>query len=336
MSEQTRIWTIDSKDDLQEIKPSHLDQELRIQNWVEKDINIISGNLLVIGREVATDYNGYIDILCLDRQGDLVIVELKRDKTPREVTAQALDYASWVNDLSHNDITEIAENYFITDKTLEEAFLEKFGEPLPEILNNNHRMLIIGSRIDSSTERIMNYLSENYGVGINAITFTFYEHAGKEYLSRNVLIEEEEVAAQQTRYSRSKRKPPMTIEGFRSSIKDDKLREIYDHAVSVLPGIFDGRNTSRSTVSFVGDMDGSKNTILAIEPLKSEAKKGLNFYFYFDRFLTYFNLDEDKLNQLFNNKLVKDTLWNVKDGLRRGKFESKEMIDSIIDALKSE
>ena len=335
MPEQTRIWTIAEQDTLREIKPSMLNQESRIQTWVEKDINIISSDLLVIGREVETDYNGYIDILCLDRQGDIVIVELKRDKTPRDVTAQTLDYASWVKDLSHNDITEIAEQYMTIGFKLEEAFLEKFGETLPEILNNNHRMLIIGSRIDSSTERIMNYLSESYGVGINAVTFTFYEHNGKEFLSRNTLIEEDEAIAQQTRLSRSKRKPPKSLEEFRSSIDDSSLLEIFNHAVSALLSIFDGRNTTRSTVSFVGNMDGSRNTILAIEPLKSDASEGLDFYFYFDRFSTYFNFDKDKIPALFDNKLIEDKLWNVENDLRRGKFKSKEMIDSLINALRN-
>ena len=74
MSEQTRIWAIDAEDTLQEIKPSRLDQESRIQTWVEKDIDIISSNLLVIGREMETDYHGYIDILCLDLQGNVVVV----------------------------------------------------------------------------------------------------------------------------------------------------------------------------------------------------------------------------------------------------------------------
>ena len=55
MPEQTRIWTIDKEDTLQEIKTSHLDQESRIQTRVEKDIDIISSNLLVISREVETD-----------------------------------------------------------------------------------------------------------------------------------------------------------------------------------------------------------------------------------------------------------------------------------------
>ena len=32
------------------------------------------------------------------------IIELKRDRTPRDVVAQALDYASWVRGLHYEDI----------------------------------------------------------------------------------------------------------------------------------------------------------------------------------------------------------------------------------------
>jgi RecB family endonuclease NucS len=52
--------------------------------------------LLAIGRQVRTVFGGRIDLLCINGDGDLVIVEPKCDKTPREITAQALDYASWV------------------------------------------------------------------------------------------------------------------------------------------------------------------------------------------------------------------------------------------------
>ena len=41
--------------------------------------------------------------------GDLIIVELKRDKTPRDVVAQFLDYASWVGDLGFEEINKICQ-----------------------------------------------------------------------------------------------------------------------------------------------------------------------------------------------------------------------------------
>ena len=49
---------------------------------------------MLIGRQVRTSFGGIIDLLAIAPDGSLVLIELKRDKTPREIVAQALDYAS--------------------------------------------------------------------------------------------------------------------------------------------------------------------------------------------------------------------------------------------------
>ena len=41
--------------------------------------------------------------------GDLVVVELKSGRTPREVTAQALDHAPWVKDLEFDEVVNMAD-----------------------------------------------------------------------------------------------------------------------------------------------------------------------------------------------------------------------------------
>lgn len=97
MPEDVRIWKILDGDNLKEIKKAKLNLETRIESWLREDISILSDTLLVIGGQIKTDFGGVIDLLCLDQNGDVVIGELKRDKTPREITARVLDYASWVS-----------------------------------------------------------------------------------------------------------------------------------------------------------------------------------------------------------------------------------------------
>src|SRR4030042_2003832 len=133
MPEDIRIWEIVGKDNLKELKKAELDLEKKIENWLEKDNSLIGNDLLVICRQVQTDFGGKIDLLCLDSRGDIVIVELKRDKTPREITAQVLDYASWVKDLSNEKITDMANEY-LKNGPLEDAFKKQFGDELPEVL----------------------------------------------------------------------------------------------------------------------------------------------------------------------------------------------------------
>jgi RecB family endonuclease NucS len=114
-----RLWKIDDKK-LLEVEKSKLNLEERLEDWIEDNVSIISSNLLVIGRQVKTRYGGLIDVLCIDEKGDIVIVELKRDKTPREITAQVLDYASWVKNLTAEQVQEIARDYLKDE--LDEAF----------------------------------------------------------------------------------------------------------------------------------------------------------------------------------------------------------------------
>ena len=123
-----RIWEVTTDGSLSSIPNTQINSEEQLETWLEQDISIISSNYMVIGRQVTTDFGGVIDLLCLDSSGDIVVVELKRGKTPREVTAQALDYASWVTDLSHQRITEIANDYLPENKRLETAFQTTFGE----------------------------------------------------------------------------------------------------------------------------------------------------------------------------------------------------------------
>ena len=85
--------------------------EKELEDGLVEDTSRVDSDLLVIGRQVRTDSGGKIDLLCIDKNGCTVVIELKRDRTPRTVTAQTLDYASWVKSLSGDRLTEIAERY---------------------------------------------------------------------------------------------------------------------------------------------------------------------------------------------------------------------------------
>lgn len=191
MSDGVRVWAVGGDDSLAEMAPTRLDYEERIENWICNNISVLvpdDSGLLVIGRQVETDFAGRVDLLCIDGQGDLVIVELKRGKTPREITAQALDYASWVQDLTYQQVEEIASQYF-NGGSLKKAFDETFPDrDYPEVINGQHSIKIVASRIDDSTERIIRYLSGK-GIAINFVRFHLFKSAdGREHLVRTFVV----------------------------------------------------------------------------------------------------------------------------------------------------
>lgn len=80
-------------------------------NAIVRQPRILSSEWMLIGRQVDTGFGGRIDLLALAPDGSLVLVELKRDRTPREVVAQALDYAAWVEGLAADDIVDIYSRF---------------------------------------------------------------------------------------------------------------------------------------------------------------------------------------------------------------------------------
>jgi hypothetical protein len=284
-----RLWKIE-KENLIEITKSKVDLEARLQNWISSDISIISPEYLVIGCEVPTDFGGFIDILCMNENGDLVIVELKRDKTPRDIAAQVLDYASWVKVLTADKIQEIAEKY--CKPSLVEAYQTKFNHELPSTLNQDHQMLIVGSEIDSSTERIIHYLSETYGVPINAVAFNYFKDGENEYTARTFIIEQDK--AEIAQISRpSKRTSNLSMDQLQSIAEEKGVSELYINMIERLTPMFDYVGTTKTTVAFVGNIAGVNKTIFSLVPGESNAQEGVKFKVYLKRLMEYFQLSKE-------------------------------------------
>ena len=100
-----KLFRIDNQNKFQEYKETSFQNhhtEKLLEEWLETNPdNIIEdSSLLLIGRQVYTNLGSYIDLLGVDRQGDLVVIELKRGRTPRETLAQALEYVSFIEKIS--------------------------------------------------------------------------------------------------------------------------------------------------------------------------------------------------------------------------------------------
>ena len=189
MPKEIRLWKV-TDEGFEELEQNMIGREEKLHDWLEQDASLISDDLLVIGREVSTGFGKSIDLLCLNSAGDVVMIELKRDKAPRDVMAQILEYASWVDDLPSERILEIANDYLQKKgMSLEDAFQQKFKTPLPEYLNESHKMLIVTSELDAQTERVLTYLSE-HEIDINAVTFSYFRNGNNEYMARILLIPE--------------------------------------------------------------------------------------------------------------------------------------------------
>jgi len=192
MAIQHGIWKIGEEP--QVLNTVSLESEEILEEQIFRDISILNVNWLLIGRQVYTDFGKPLDLLAIDASGSLIVIELKKHKTPRDVVAQTIDYASWVEGLSTDRVAKIyshfAEKYSLSASNFDDAFKQKFGfAPSDEEINSSHQMVVVAAELDASTERIINYLNDKANVAVNAVFFSVFEDQGNQYLSRAWMID---------------------------------------------------------------------------------------------------------------------------------------------------
>lgn len=167
---------------------SSLSSEQLLEDMIVAAPAVLSDEWMLIGRQEDTGYGGRVDLLAIAPDASLVLIELKRDRTPREVVAQALDYAAWVERLRAEDIAAIYER-FAPNRSLAQDFRDRFGAELDEdTLNQSHQIVIVAAALDDSTERIVSYLSDR-DVAINVLCFQVFANGGEQFLSRAWLLD---------------------------------------------------------------------------------------------------------------------------------------------------
>ena len=116
-------------------------------------------------------------------------------------------------------------------------------------------MCIVASELDSSTERIINYLSDTHE--INAVTFHYFKKDNRRFLSRVFLIQPD--LAEQRRGG--KKRVNLTEEQLKEIADSNGVGELYSKLINGLSLIFDGKVTTRSSLAFTGRLNEKMNTV---------------------------------------------------------------------------
>lgn len=156
--------------------------------------------LLIVSRQPATPFSGVPDLIGLDEDGNTVVVELKRGRPPRDVLAQALEYAAWLASLSGDEIERLANNY-LQPRTLAEAWHETFAGEVEVVegetavtlpanlqLNSHQRIFVVMEGNDDRITAVARYL-RTLGVDINLIEYRYYRiQSGEEMLDFELTV----------------------------------------------------------------------------------------------------------------------------------------------------
>lgn len=174
-----------------------------LEKWIRSEPKILGEDILIIGEQVQTK-RGPLDFLGIDSSGNVVIIELKREMLHREALAQAVDYASDVSSWDVEKLSEECQKY--TGKSLGEYLSENFEEVEWEdvSINQVQKILLVGTGVDESLERMVSWLSDNYDMSINVLVLKYTQtSSGNEIIARTTIIPDE---VQQEKSSKHQKK----------------------------------------------------------------------------------------------------------------------------------
>ncbi len=240
---------------------------------LDEDINDSddeNGSLLIVGRQVRNEGNGRSDLTALDKDGNLVLIEIKRDvkdiKTREEsFTFQAIRYVASYSKIK--DVFDLAEKVYI-------PFLEKYKQAKPnegqnvfdlamdklydflsqnnkDDLSGKQRIILVAGEFDNQTLSAAEWLSKNK-IDIACIQLNLFKMNNSFFLDVKKLIPQEDYIL-----------PIADINGTtKSSVKNNfpktirqlpKIKTLVSEKVLFENDLLEVKNRSEETAKLQGD-----------------------------------------------------------------------------------
>lgn len=172
-----------------------------IQEWVESTPEVLGEELLVIAKEKSY-FEGTRerpDLIALDKAGNVVVIELKRDDSGQNTEWQAIKYASYWSQFKVNDIIEVFTDYLkrkgeVSTESDEDyasqRIIEFVNDGTLDNINVKQRIFLVSHRYAKEVTSAVNWLIDSYRMSIKCIQLIPYYDSDKEvyYLQSNEIL----------------------------------------------------------------------------------------------------------------------------------------------------
>lgn len=167
-----------------------------LQEWIANQPDVLGEELLIIQKE----FDGFdetrerLDLLAIDKQGNLVVIENKLDDSGRDVVWQCLKYASYCSSLSKAQVAEVFQRYLDRQGVANDAkqliceFLgeDEFGDV---VLNpgNDQRLILVAAQFRKEVTSTAIWLLK-HGVFLKCFKATPFQDGEAVFLSMDQVI----------------------------------------------------------------------------------------------------------------------------------------------------
>lgn len=159
-----------------------------LQRLLREQIEIISPDTLVVAEEFGDweESRRRIDLLGVDKDANLVVIELKRTQDGGHMELQAVRYAAMISTLTFDKVVDIFGNYLSTlgkEADPETALLEflEWDEPIEDEFAQDVKIVLASAEFSKELTTTVMWLNDN-GLDIRCIRLKPYSDGGKVYL----------------------------------------------------------------------------------------------------------------------------------------------------------
>ena len=171
-----------------------------IQEWIESNPQTLGEELLIISKDLSffNETKGRPDLIALDKKGNVVIIELKRDDSGLYMEWQAIKYASYLSKFKQKDIVSLYSKYLThyfpeedyTDQTVEQKILDFIDEETIEEININQRLILVSHRFAREVTSAVNWLIDKYSMDIKCVQIIPFHDIDRDafYIQTNTIL----------------------------------------------------------------------------------------------------------------------------------------------------
>jgi len=186
------------KDVIEEVKFSELGiwERKHVEEWILEYPEILGEDLLI----VTTEYDKFdktkdrLDILAIDKNGKLVIIELKRDIADRFADLQAIHYAAYCSNINLEQIIDMMADYKrkrygkdFTKEEIQNEIIKFIDNPDFSEFDNKPRIILVANGFKEETLSAVLWLRDN-GIDITCIKLEPYKIDEKIVIKPEIIV----------------------------------------------------------------------------------------------------------------------------------------------------
>lgn len=181
-----------------------------IQSMLRDQIEIISPDTMIVSEEFGDwdESKRRIDLLGINKSGNLVVIELKRTEDGGHMELQALRYAAMISTLTFSKLVQIFEKYLVergVDQNAETALLSFLGWEEPDEDNFAQEVKIVLASAEFSKELTTSVIWLNdFGLDIRCVRMHPYVDNGNVLIDIQTVIPVPETADYQVKIREKK------------------------------------------------------------------------------------------------------------------------------------